>query len=220
METPKLQEYISHSTNHEKQLVKEAFQKRSDSSDHKNDAEGTNVHRNKLNCTEKNNIKIEQSDEVEVSNTVKDDSSGSYVFESVSTASNDPKTQVITIKLGNMEQPDITKPGSVGSEIHKRSEPYSKQPNKFKQEVKLEESVVETASLLDHRNDDTAVLGVVSSTSDETNVLNVDGEETIMTLPHVVMSEDGHQYIIGISSDGISTGQTSIFTIQQTEEQQ
>ncbi|XP_071513038.1 uncharacterized protein [Panulirus ornatus] len=220
METPKLQEYISHSTNHEKQLVKEAFKKRSDSSDHKNDVEGTDIQIDKVNSAEKDNIKLKQSDEVDVNNTIKDTSSGSYVFESFSTASNDPKTQVITIKLGNMEQSDITKSGSSSSDMCERSEPDIKQPDQFKQEVQLEESVVETASLMNHSSDGTTALGVVASTSEETDVLNVDGEETIMTLPHVVMSEDGHQYIIGISSDGISNGQTSIFTIQQTEEQQ
>ncbi|XP_042204629.1 zinc finger protein 227-like isoform X2 [Homarus americanus] len=213
METPKLQQYIAHSTNHEKQLVIEAFKKRSGSPNPRNDTEDAVDQQSNLKPEEGINSKIEHHNKVEVSR-VQDIGEESFVFDHVGTANNNPNTQVITIKLHSVQHSGVTNSEAVNSIIDKGPAPIFKCSDQFKQEIKIENDAAEETC------QGTAVLGVVDSSSEDTAVLHVDGDETLMTLPQVVMSEDGHQYIIGISPDEMSTSQNSIFTIQQAVEQE
>ncbi|XP_069939489.1 zinc finger protein 39 isoform X2 [Cherax quadricarinatus] len=84
METPILQDYITHSTNHMKQLVKDAFKKRSDSLDIKKDIESSDAEKIKLESKDKDNFKMEKHKQGEDSSTVQDINSESVVFDSVS----------------------------------------------------------------------------------------------------------------------------------------
>nr|XP_045603901.1 uncharacterized protein LOC123761761 isoform X1 [Procambarus clarkii] len=240
MESPNLQEYITHSTNHEKQLVKEAFKKRSESSDVKINTENTDAQKDKLESTETTVIKIDKHKNAEDCSTIQD-GSDSFVFDSVNTSvsnfdslntsgsnfdsvntsvsnfdsvnlSSNHNTQVITINLGNVGEPDTTVSNCVTSRNEKDLLSL-KEPIHFKHEIKMEQDVNVTASILNLSIPEEGIIDVAAA--EEKAIDNVGGDEALMTLPQVVVSQDGHQYIIGISSGEMSTSQNSIFTIQQ-----
>lgn len=219
LETPNLTDYITHSSNHEKQLVKEAFKMRNDLPEAKkeNENEKSPAENPVINANQSAKVKTEAAREPPMNSTTQEISPETIMFETVTTANDDQNTQVITIKLEDMEETRVhdQEMGLLSSQ--NRLESY----HKGNEGCKTGDcTMAEEDAILNPSTSERTVLGIVDSSNSEATVLSVNGDQTLMSLPQVVLSEDGHQYIIGITPDGLSANEPSIFALQQTEEQQ
>ncbi|XP_042863119.1 zinc finger X-chromosomal protein-like [Penaeus japonicus] len=219
LETPNLTDYITHSSNHEKQLVKEAFKMRNDLPEAKkeNENEKSPAENPVINANQSAKVKTEAAREPPMNSTTQEISPETIMFETVTTANDDQNTQVITIKLEDMEE----------TRVHDQEMGLLSSQNRLESYHKGNEScktgdctMAEEDAILNPSTSERTVLGIVDSSNSEATVLSVNGDQTLMSLPQVVLSEDGHQYIIGITPDGLSANEPSIFALQQTEEQQ
>ncbi|XP_064105427.1 zinc finger protein 235-like [Macrobrachium nipponense] len=158
-------------------------------------------------------------------------SSDSLVFESTDNAMDisSHNSQVFTINVDNMESADNFLKGTdncnlVSYDLQKTAE------TRFDEVIKedLLEGSPHGSSVLDvvqkgghlepkiigDRRQENIVLNVIEST-ERTPILGVEEEnQTLITLSQV-MSDDGHQYIIGISPEEIAESQENIFSIGQ-----
>ncbi|XP_066986068.1 uncharacterized protein [Macrobrachium rosenbergii] len=158
-------------------------------------------------------------------------SSDALVFESTDNARDisSHNSQVFTINVDNMESADsfLKRTGNCNLVSYNLQKTAETRFDEVIEEDLLEGSPHESSVLdvvqkgghlepkiiRDRRQDD-IVLNVIES-SDRTPILGVEENQALMTLSQV-MSDDGHQYIIGISPEEIAESQENIFSIGQS----